>query len=225
MQKGKFITLILLFTAVQCSLNDKSNQKTSYSEKDTASESVERAVTFRASDTTLNPYPYDTILTGGYSLSYVVNGNVQYLFLRKNDFKKKISENSKGLPHKNLGYVAADFKNYFVLAHSYGSGNPHYIELIRKKDGLNVLSEDAVWIAADERQEFLVYCNSPTPDIKDKILLYNVGKRSIERFDFPKEIYNDPTVINSIILDTVTKDRFVISYEINDSLFKKSYRR
>ena len=52
--------------------------------------------------------------------------------------------------YKNLGYVGADFTNYFVLVHSFGLGNPRQIELIKKSTGKNILKENAVWIDADE---------------------------------------------------------------------------
>jgi hypothetical protein len=86
------------------------------------------------------PYGYDTTLKGGYSIFFKVDDSLQYLFLKKGD--RTISEltaTSRGLPYKNLGYIGADFKDYFVLVHSFGSGNPHYIELIKKGTGRNIL--------------------------------------------------------------------------------------
>jgi hypothetical protein len=86
------------------------------------------------------PYPFDTILSGGYNISYSADDSIQRLFLKKDKLVKEISSTSYGLPYINLGYLKADFKNHFILIHTFGSGNSDFIELIEKKTGNTILS-------------------------------------------------------------------------------------
>lgn len=120
-------------------------------------------------------YDYDTILKGGYTISFKVDDSLQYLYLKKgNKTITELSSASRGLLYKNLGYVGADFTNYFILVHSFGSGNPHYIELIKKRTGENVLKDGAAWIDVDEKREFLLYSDNDVTDPNDKMTLFNV---------------------------------------------------
>ena len=120
-------------------------------------------------------YDYDTTLKGGYSLSFKTDDSLQYLYLKKgNKIITELSSASKGLLPKNLGYTGADFTNYFVLVHSFGSGNPHYIQLIKKETGENVLKSRAAWIDADKEREFLLYSDNDVPDKQDKMTLFNI---------------------------------------------------
>ena len=90
-----------------------------------------KAQTISAKD--LVPYDYGTTLKGGYKILFKVDDSLEYLYLKKgNKTIIELSSMSKGLPYKNLGYIGADFTHYFILVHSFGGGNPHYIELIKK---------------------------------------------------------------------------------------------
>ncbi|MDB5278536.1 MAG: hypothetical protein JWR61_3491 [Ferruginibacter sp.] len=83
-----------------------------------------------------NAYDFDTTLQGGYSISFQTDDSLQYLYLKKGRRTiAELSSMSKGLPYKNLGYIGVDCTRYFVLVHSFGFGNPHYIELIKKVNG------------------------------------------------------------------------------------------
>ena len=96
-------------------------------------------------------YDYPTSLKGGYNIAFKVD-SVQHLFLKKgNKTIIELASIDKGMLQKNLGYIGADFRDYFVFVHSFGSGNPHYIELIKKATGKNLLDEGAAWIDADEQ--------------------------------------------------------------------------
>src|SRR5215203_7311973 len=94
----------------------------------------------------IEPYDYDTTLKGGYTISFKVDDSLQYLYLKKgNKTISELSSTSRGMLYKNLGYVGADFTNYFVLVHSFGGGNPHYIDLIKKTTGKNVFKNAPAW--------------------------------------------------------------------------------
>ena len=71
------------------------------------------------------PYDYDTSLKGGYSILFKVDDSLQYLYLKKgNNTITELSSTSRGMLYKNLGYVGADFQDYFVLVHSFGVRQP-----------------------------------------------------------------------------------------------------
>jgi hypothetical protein len=171
-------------------------------------------------------YPYDTILKGGYTISYRVDDSVQYLYLNKDN--KTISElfsTSRGMPYKNLGYVVADFTNFFVLAHSFGSGNPHYIELIKKRTGENTLNSEAIWIDAEENKEYLLYCNISDLEKNGKMTLFNLRTGRKQFFRFPGDILNGTEVLNRIRISRLTEKQLVIRYEIEHATKIKLYNR
>jgi hypothetical protein len=66
----------------------------------------------------------------------------------------ELASDSRGGIYKGLGYVGADFKTCFVLVHSFGSGNPHEVELIKKSTGKNILKASAWWIDVIEKKRF-----------------------------------------------------------------------
>jgi hypothetical protein len=78
-----------------------------------------------------NPYSdnYDTVIKGGFSISYYHDTEDQYLIYKKGQkVIDTIGSCSLGLLYKNLGYICADFDNTFVFVQSFGSGNPDYIQ-------------------------------------------------------------------------------------------------
>jgi hypothetical protein len=174
----------------------------------------------------VEPYHFDTTLKGGYSISFKANDSLQYLYLKKG--KKTIaalSSTSKGLLYKNLGYVGADFTNYFVLVHSFGGGNPHYIELIKKATGRNSLQGGAAWIDADEKKELLLYCNHDVPGKKDKMILLNVKTGQQQYFSFPDDIFEEPGVLNRIQIRSLTDKQLVITYDTPNGARTTTYNR
>ncbi len=138
-----------------------------------------------------NPYGYQTELKKGYYLEFNyfrINKNTPIemcLNLKKGD---KIIDTLNilgyGAPQKNLGYVSADFDEYFAFVQSYGSGNPHDMQLLRKKDGKEIIK--GFIVDADENNEFLLYCRG-----YDSLMLYDIKKHKnnyIENLRNSKEI-------------------------------------
>lgn len=172
------------------------------------------------------PYDYDTTLIGGYKILFQTDDSLQYLYLRKGD--KTITElasTSKGMLYKNLGYVGADFKDYFVLVHSFGGGNPNYIELIKKSTGQNILKESAAWIDVVEKQGMLLYSDKDVPSSKDKMILYNIRTKQKQLFNFPSDIFNEPEILNRIKIKNLTDIQLVINYETQKGSKTKMYSR
>jgi hypothetical protein len=174
----------------------------------------------------VEPYEYDTILKGGYTISFAVDDSLQYLYLKRGSKTiTQLMSTSRGMPYKNLGYVGADFTNYFVLVHSFGSGNPHQVELIKKTTGENVLKTGAAWIDADEEKEILLYCNEDVPTPKDKMILYNVRTGQKQFFLFPADIFGEPEVLNRIQISKLTDKQLVIKYDTEKGPKTKVYSR
>lgn len=174
----------------------------------------------------VSPYGYDTTLKGGYSLSFKVDDSLQYLYLRKRGkIVTELSSTSRGLPYKNLGYIGADFKDYFVLVHSFGGGNPHYIDLIKKRTGKNIFKNAPAWIGADERKEFLLYSDNDVPDKDDKMTLLNVSTGQRKYFKFPSDIFDGPQVLNRIRITRLTDKQLVVEYDTEKGTKTKMYSR
>jgi hypothetical protein len=171
-------------------------------------------------------YDYGTTLKGGYSISFKVDDSLQYLFLKKGDRTIcELASTSRGLLYKNLGYVGADFTDYFLLVHSFGSGNPHYIELIKKANGKNVLKNGAALIDVDKKDEYLLYSEDDVPNEKDKIILFNIKTAQKQFFNFPNDIFNEPEILNRIQLDKLNDKELVIKYYVENGSKTKIYSR
>ncbi len=172
----------------------------------------------------IEPYEYDTILKGGYTILFKADDSLQYLYLKKGDkIITELSSCSRGLLYKNLGYVAADFKDFFVLAHSFGTGNPHSIELIKKINGKNVLNDWAAWIDVIEDKEMLLYCDNDVPTARDKMILLNVRTGQKQFFTFPADIFTEAQILNRIKIEKLTAKELVLKYETEKGVKKEIY--
>ena len=172
----------------------------------------------------LEPYEYDTILKGGYTILFKTDDSLEYLYLKKgNKIINELSSCSKGLPYKNLEYVAVDFKEYFVLAHSFGSGNPHIIELIKKINGKNIIKDWSAWIDVIEDKDMLLYCENDVPNTKDKMTLLNIKTGQKKLLNFPEDIFDEPQVLNRIAIDKLSDKELILKYETEKEVKKKKY--
>ena len=172
------------------------------------------------------PYDYDTTLIGGYKISFQTDDSLQYLYLVK-DHKKitQLASTSRGMLYKNLGYVGADFKDYFVLVHSFGSGNPNCIKLIRKSTGHNILKQSAAWIDVVKKQGILLYSDKEVPSPRDKMILYDVHTGLKQLFNFPNDIFNEPADLSRIQIIKLTNKQLIIKYNSEKSSKTKVYSR
>ncbi len=174
----------------------------------------------------VRPYDFDTTLKGGYTISFLIDDSLQYLYLKRgNKTITELASSTRGLPYKNLGYVVTDFKDYFVLAHSFGSGNPHNIELIKKSTGINILDKNCAWIDAIEEKDILLYCENKVPTKKDKMVLHNLRTGTKEFYSFPLELLKETEIFSRIVIVRLTSKEFVVSYYANSSIKIKTYSR
>jgi hypothetical protein len=160
----------------------------------------------------LPEYDYDTLLKGGYRISFRADDSSEHLFLVKGADSKEIAEGTRGMLYKNLGYEAADFDDFFVLVHSYGSGNPHNIELIEKRSGNNILESDAIWIDANEGSQILLYTREDTAG--KKMTLYDVRTHRKLFLDFPRGFSSDPLKLMNIRIIRVDPGKLSIACKV-----------
>jgi len=178
-------------------------------------------------------YPYDTLLSGGYYLSYCVytdsiyQNKIQQLSLKKNQKTISVlSETSYGLLFKNLGYTKADFGKTFVFVQSFGSGNPHEITLIKKSNGEELLK--GCWVDADEREQILLYIK----DIHQKneaLILFDIkNEKETIINDFKTSIcatkYAEG-IRDCVKIDTITLETIVLIIENQDEKIVRTYPR
>lgn len=170
----------------------------------------------------VQPYKFDTILKSDYTIYFATDDSIEYLYLKKRGkIINKLSSMSKGLSYLNLGYVGADFKNYFVLVHSYGGGNPHWIEIFRKSTGRNILNNSGFWIGVDTTSKTLLYSKTSVPKPNDKMMLLDFNTMEQKNYLFPDEIFGAPEILNRIDLLNVTDTTFKIKYSFNNWKTKK----
>jgi hypothetical protein len=170
------------------------------------------------------PYNYKNLLKGGYNIKFTYDQDEYHLFLQKQNHRiAEIASCSRGMLYKNLGYIMADFTNHFVLAHSFGSGNPRQIELICKATGKNIIVKSAAWIDVDEQKEVLLYSLKDVPSEKDKMVLYNIMSGRVRYLSFPRDIFGIPQILNRIHIKNLAENELIISYETEGGSKLKKY--
>ena len=162
------------------------------------------------------PYDFTTRLSGGYRIVFTTDNELKYLSLWKGKRKiKELSSLSCGLLHKNLGYVGADFPKHFAFVNSFGSGNPHFVSLIRKADGFDILSKerDVCWVDADEKNSLMIYSTACVPKATSRMVLFNMRtlrKRSVR---FPSIVFTGPEALNRISIASVSQNFVTLEFE------------
>lgn len=161
-------------------------------------------------------------LKGGFSIIYSTDDEDQYLIYKKGKRVIDTLNNcSIGLPRKNLGYVISDFDDTFILGQSYGSGNPTMVELYEKETAKKLIKEYSAIIDVDSVKQILLYSENDVPKAIDKMTLFDIKKREKRNYDFPKEVLDEPEILNRIHLINTSDKTFIIEYEFNDYRQKK----
>ena len=177
------------------------------------------------------PYDFDTILKNNFHLSYRVykdtleNGILQSLTLVKGKKDiKQISETSYPMLHKNLGYIGADYGSSFLFIQSYGSGNPHEIQLIKKENG-KIITE-GVLVDQNEIEKVILYIKNEHQE-NEKLILRDI-KNSKEKIitDFSNiECSHIGGLRNCIEIDTIMKNQITIKTNSENNVIIKKYNR
>lgn len=170
-------------------------------------------------------YYQDSLLKGGYIISYRMDDSMEYLFLRKNG--KTITElysMSKGCLAKNLGYVWADFQNCFVFVNAYGPCNPIEARLINKKDGKNIFKTTVALLDVDKIKGLILYADDAAPLDNIKLTLYNIHSGKREIFNCPKGL-DAGDVFCSVQIKKLTDKELTIKYQGETSEKTKTYKR
>ncbi|MEO7978564.1 hypothetical protein [Flavobacterium sp.] len=179
----------------------------------------------------IEPYDFDTILKNGYHLSYRVykdsieNESLQSLTLVKGNRDIKIlNETSYPMLHKNLGYIGADFGDTFLFVQSYGSGNPHEMQLIKKKNGEEL--KKGILVDLKEEQKVLLYIENLYQE-NEKLKLVDL-KNHTEKIitDFNNlSCTHVGGLRNCVKIDTVTQKEIVLKTDSEQDHILKSYKR
>lgn len=181
----------------------------------------------------IDPYDYDTLLTGGYHLSYRVYKDIsegallQSLVLVKgNRDIKQLNETNYPTLHKNLGYIGANFGDAFAFVQSYGSGNPHEFQLIEKKSGKEITN--GAFIDARDEEGILLYIHDLFKDTEQVRLLDLKQNRERVIVDFrqSKCVNTNPGGIRYCLeIDTVTTYKVILKVDNEEELIVKKYPR
>lgn len=218
--------LILCFIIFSCQeeRKNKSNTISQSKEKRNVSESDNVTIDFLYKN---NPYYYDTKLSNGYNLEFLYfqkhKDSVIEMCLtlkKKNQIIDTLNIMGYGASHKNLGYIGADFDNFFVFINSSGSGNPHEYRLIKKADSKTV--KTGFIIDSYKNPDFLLYAKG-----YDSIMLYDIRKEKeilIETLSKSKEIEGMVGDLCDILkIKKVTKN--YVQIDINNYNKKKITKR
>ncbi len=156
-------------------------------------------------------YRYDTLLKSGYKLRFKFNDSAQLLILmHKDSLIRELSSVERSELPKTLGYKAADFDNYFAFVKSFGSGNPHVLQIIKKETGEVI--RNGAWIDANEKKGYILYSPKPIPQPGDSMVLINMNSMVEKKYEFPSDIFDGPEVLNRIKLKNVDSDGLSLEY-------------
>jgi len=142
------------------------------------------------------------------------------------DIKDLNGGSSYGLPLKNIGYLGADFDSSFIFVQSFGSGNPHKIQLIDKKTGKEL--RKGTWVDADEKEQVMLYIENEHEQ-NEKLIIYDVkNKNEIISTGFEKSKCIEHIIgglRNCVEIDTVTSDKIILKVETDEERIIKKYNR
>jgi hypothetical protein len=227
-----FIVIFLILALVACS-NQNKTHKTKLSYTDTIKSQVNKTEEEVWTIERLNkefPYPFDTLLKNGYNLHFErtlsteINDIVSQITLVKGqEIIDTLNTMGYAPPMKNLGYIGADFKDYFAFVQSFGSGNPHDMQLIRKKDAVHIVN--GFIVDADEKNELLLYCKG-----YDSLMLYDISRSSdkllvnLNKCDYITCMVSE--LCGYVKIRKVTQKHLEIEIaQGNDRVIRKMYKR
>ena len=233
MRHGIYILTILTLLSCQTGNQNKESSASNIQQENSDEIKADKGRTY-ISDSRYLTYDYETDLKGDFRLEYrvFVESNypdtLQTIFLMKGseEIKDLNGGSSYGLPHKNIGYIGADFDSSFVFVQSFGSGNPHEIQLIDKKSGKELLK--GTWVDADENEQILLYIENEHEQ-NEKLLIYDVkNENEIISTGFEKSKCVEHVIgglRNCVEIETVTTDEIVLKIDTDEERILKKYNR
>lgn len=165
------------------------------------------------------------ILNNDGLIKYVTIDDEQFLFLEyEGKFVDTLSSCSFGLPIKNLGYLVQDFDSNFVLAQSFGSGNPHPVFLYNKKSGDNELHSNAYFIDVDSTSQTLFYSTSAVPTANDSLFSHNAATGIRIAYFFPQALLDEEEILNRIHIYKMDDSDVIMEIEFDNWSKKKQIK-
>jgi len=178
-------------------------------------------------------YSYDTLLSQGFHLAYRVyidsarQEQIQKLSLvKEKEVIKVLNETTYLELHKSLGYIGADFGETFLFTKSFGSGNPHQIQLIEKETGKELLS--GVWVDVNESEKIILYIMNLHEENEELKLLDLANNK-----EFIVQEFRDSKCINEqigglrncVVIDTVTFKEIVLKIDSDEEDYSRTFKR
>lgn len=223
-----------MLVIVSCSNKNAKEVRSYINHKDSTSTihvEIDSQFDARKTETIIDPYDFDTILKNNFHLSYRVysdtisNEKLQSLTLVKGKKDiRQISETSFPMLHKNLGYIGADFGSTFLFVQSFGSGNPHEIQLIEKESG-KILKE-GVLVDVNEKEGILLYIKNEHQETQ-KLLLLDLKtnkEKTINDFNI-LEYKRIGGLRDIVVIDTVTRSEIVLKSNFDENNSIKRIKR
>ncbi len=222
----------MVYTVISCQLKtfEKSKSINNNEHRESINVQTDDKRTY-LTDSTYLGYDYQTILKSGYNLEYRVyiesntSDTLQAIFLMNGETViKELNEGSDyDLPHKNIGYVGSDFDDSFTFIQSFGSGNPHYFQLIDKKSGKELLN--GIYIDVDEDEQVLLYLKDTNSKI-DKLMIYDIkNSKEISPIGYEKLICAGDDIIGCIEIDRTTRKEIFLKMSSSEGVVIKKYKR
>lgn len=234
MKYGIYILTIFTILGCQSSSTQNDSLKAETTEQNAFDKKESVATRTYIYDSHYLTYDYQTDLKNGYRIEYRVYvepdypDTLQTIFLMKgqNEIKDLNGGSSYGLPLKNIGYIGADFDSSFVFVQSFGTGNPHYIQLIEKETGQEM--RKGTWVDADENEQVLLYIENEHEQ-NEKLLIYDVkNENEIISTGFEKSKCVEHVIgglRNCVEIDTVTPNKIVLKIDSDEENIIKKYNR
>ncbi|WP_439185909.1 hypothetical protein [Carboxylicivirga taeanensis] len=231
------LTIVLIFG---CQAKNSKTESLTYEINETKTATNENVVKSSIvtrtylSDSTYLDYDFQTSLKNGFKLEYRVYkesnnpDTLQTIFLIKDttDIMDLTGGSSYGLPHKNIGYIGADFDSSFVFVQSFGSGNPHEIQLIDKRTGKPL--RKGAWVDANEENQILLYIENIN-ESNERLKIFDIERNKetiVNDFQDCKCVqYAIGGLRDCVSIDTVTQQYIILISSYEDDKVEKKYNR
>jgi hypothetical protein len=129
-------------------------------------------------------------------------------------------------PDKELGYLDAEFEDVIVISRSSGVGNPKEFKLVEKETG--DLIREGILVGLNDEEGIILYISNLYEESQSLHLFDNISKRDqvITAFDSSKcfeEVIGGP--YKCVEIDSVDKDKTILSSNYEDEFIRKEYNR
>jgi len=180
-------------------------------------------------------YSYDTTnLIGGSFIYYktienqkidsntlkINNEVLECLCFENDNIYIELSCISKGHPIHNIGYLEADYKDYFVIKMGFGSGSLIIFDLIEKKTGNSIVNHHLVDI--NQKEGMIIYKKFGFDDLLDEFYILDIENLKHYSIPIPKDLNEDCFYDGYLCFNfhKIDQDKFILEYYSNNDEYK-----